>query len=508
MVEVTTMNNLPDLQQGVAAADFDQRPMVVGRVGEDEVLLVKSGEEYFAVAALCTHYHGHLVDGLLVDGTVRCPWHHACFNLRTGSVERGPALDPLDRWQVDQHDGRIFVRHKLEPARNSHPSADKQPESVLIVGGGAAGLAAALKLRRTGYQRALTLVSAETDPPYDRPNLSKDYLAGTAPEEWLPLRSEEFYRDNGIDLALGSAARKLDASRRKVTLQSGREMPFDRLLLATGATPIRLQIPGAEPDRVLYLRSWSDCRAIISRVASAKRVVVLGASFIALEVAASLRTRGLDVHIVGRDSVPMRRVLGEPVGEFLRRLHESRGTAFHLEKTIASIAGRAVTLSDGTTLDADLVVVGAGVRPIDDLARQAGITVNNGVTVDDYLMTSVNGIYAAGDIASWPDRRSGERLRVEHWVVAQRQGETAARNMLGAHERFTAVPFFWTQQFDLTINYVGHAAAWDRVRVDGGLEQRDCAIRYEQGGRLLALATVSRDYESLQAELELERAVA
>ena len=502
------MNNLPDLQQGVAAADFDQRPMVVGRVGEDEVLLVKSGEEYFAVAALCTHYHGHLVDGLLVDGTVRCPWHHACFNLRTGSVERGPALDSLDRWQVDQRDGRIFVRHKLEPARKSQHSADTQPESVLIVGGGAAGLAAALKLRRTGYQRALTLVSAETDPPYDRPNLSKDYLAGTAPEEWLPLRSEEFYRDNGIDLALGSAARKLDASQRKLTLQSGREMPFDRLLLATGATPVRLQIPGAEPDRVLYLRSLSDCRTIISRVASAKRVVVLGASFIALEVAASLRARGLDVHVVGRDSVPMRRVLGEQVGAFLRRLHESRGTVFHLEKTIASIAGRTVTLSDGTTLDADLVVVGAGVRPIDDLARLAGITVNNGVTVDDYLMTSVNGIYAAGDIASWPDRRSGERLRVEHWVVAQRQGETAARNMLGARERFTAVPFFWTQQFDLTINYVGHAAAWDSVRVDGDLEQRDCAIRYERGGHLLAFATVSRDYESLQAELELERAVA
>jgi NADPH-dependent 2,4-dienoyl-CoA reductase/sulfur reductase-like enzyme len=457
---------------------------------------------------LCTHYHGHLVDGLLIDGTVRCPWHHACFDLRTGRVERGPALDPIDRWQVDQHDGRIFVRHKLEPARKSHHSADTQPQSVVIVGGGAAGLAAALKLRRAGYERPLTLVSAETDPPYDRPNLSKDYLAGSAPEEWLPLRSDEFYRDNGIELALGVAVRELDASQRKLTLQSGRELPFDRLLLATGATPVRLQIAGAEPDRVLYLRSWTDCRAILSRIAAAQRVVVLGASFIALEVAASLRTRGLDVHVVGRDCVPMRRVLGEQVGEFLRRLHESRGTVFHLGKTIAHIAERAVTLSDGTTLDADLVLVGAGVRPVDDLARQAGISVNNGVTVDDSLMTSANGIYAAGDIASWPDSRSGERLRVEHWVVAQRQGETVARNMLGAHERFTAVPFFWTQQFDLTINYVGHASAWDSVRVAGDLEQRDCAIRYERGGRLLAVATMSRDRESLQAELELERVVA
>lgn len=500
-------DDLPDLELGVAGSDFDARPMLVGRVGEEQVLVVKRGDEYFAVAALCTHYHGHLVDGLLVDSTIRCPWHHACFDLKTGRVERGPALDPLDRWQVEQQDGRVFVRRKLERSHTSRHSADTQPESVVIVGAGAAGLAAALKLRGAGYQRPLTLVSAEADPPYDRPNLSKDYLAGNAPDEWMPLRSDEFYRDNGIELVLGAPVHKLDARQQQLTLQDGRELRFERLLLATGASPVRLPIAGAEPDRVFYLRSWADCRAIIGRAASAQRVVVLGASFIALEVAASLRGRGLDVHVVGRDSVLMRRVLGERVGEFLRRLHESRGTVFHLGTSIASIAGPTVVLSDGTTLNADFVVVGAGVRPVDDLARDAGIAVNNGVTVDDYLMTSVNGIYAAGDIASWPDGRSGERLRVEHWVVAQRQGETAARNMLGAHERFTAVPFFWTQQFDVTINYVGHASASDSVRIDGDLEQRDCAIRYERGGRLLAVATISRDIESLRAELELERDV-
>lgn len=501
-------DNLPDLALGVAATDFARRPMLVGRVGEEQVLVVKSGAEYFAIAALCTHYHGHLVEGLLVDCTIRCPWHHACFDARTGMVERGPALDPLDRWQVEQQDGRIFVRRKLERARTSQRTAESQPESVVIVGGGAAGLAAALKLRRSGYQRPLTLVSAEAEAPYDRPNLSKDYLAGTAPEDWLPLRSDQFYRDNGIELVLGTAARGLDTSQRKVTLQNGRELSFDRLLLATGGTPVRLQIPGAEPDRVLYLRSVADCRAIIKHAASAQRVVLLGSSFIAMEVAASLRTRGLDVHVVGRDSVPLQRVLGEQLGNFLRRLHESRGVVFHLGTSIERIAGRTVTLGDGTTLDADFVVVGAGVRPVDDLARSAGITVNNGVTVDDNLMTSVSGIYAAGDIAAWPDQRSGERLRVEHWVVAQRQGETVARNMLGAREKFTAVPFFWTQQFDVTINYVGHASAWDHIRVDGDIEQRDCAVRFERGGRVLAVATISRDLESLKAELELEHVAA
>jgi NADPH-dependent 2,4-dienoyl-CoA reductase/sulfur reductase-like enzyme/nitrite reductase/ring-hydroxylating ferredoxin subunit len=500
--------NLPDLQRGVATSNFDQRPMLVGRVGEEQVLVVKSGLEYFAVAALCTHYHGHLVEGLLVDGSVRCPWHHACFDLRTGYVKRGPALDPLDRWQVEQQDDRIVVRRKLQPAPTPHRAADTQPESIVILGAGAAGLAAALTLRRAGYQRALTLVSGETDPPYDRPNLSKDYLAGTAPSEWMPLRSDEFYRDHGIELALGAPVRKLDPRQHQVLIDGGRELTFDRLLLATGAEPVRLQIAGAEPDRVFYLRSWADCRAILARVADARRVVVLGASFIALEVAAALRARGLEVRIVGRDAIPMRRVLGERVGEFLRRVHESRGTAFHLGQTITRIDGQTVALSDGTTVDADLVIVGAGVRPVDALARAAGIATNNGVTVDDSLMTSAPGIYAAGDIASLPGRGSAERLRVEHWVFAQRQGETAARNMLGARERFAAVPFFWTQQFDVTINYVGHAAAWDRVQIDGDLERRDCAIRYERGGRVLAVATMSRDLESLRAELELEREVA
>jgi apoptosis-inducing factor 3 len=498
-------DDLPDLEQGVAASAFDGRPMLVGRVGEEQVLVVKRGDEYFAVAALCTHYHGHLVDGLLVDGSIRCPWHHACFDLKTGMAERGPALDPLDRWQVEQQDGRIFVRHKLPRARtSSHRVGETTPESVVILGAGSAGIAAALALRRAGYQRPLTLVSGEADAPYDRPNLSKDYLAGTAPDDWMPLRSEEFYRDNGIELALGTPVTALAASQRKLTFQGGRELSFGRLLLATGAEPVRLPIPGGEPDRVFYLRSWADCRAILARAAFARRVIVLGSSFIALEVAASLRTRGLDVHVVGRDSVPMRRVLGEQLGNFLRRLHESRGTVFHLGNTIAGIAGQTVSLSDGTTLTADFVVVGAGVRPLDDLARAAGIAVHNGVTVDEYLMTSANGIYAAGDIASWPDERSGERLRVEHWVVAQRQGATAARNMLGTREKFTAVPFFWTQQFDVTINYVGHAAGSDRIRIDGDLDERDCAIRYERNGRVAAVATISRDIESLKAELELE----
>jgi NAD(P)H-nitrite reductase large subunit len=352
------------------------------------------------------------------------------------------------------------------------------------------------------------MVTGEPDAPYDRPNLSKDYLAGTAPEEWLPLRSNDFYRDHGIELALGAAAVKLDPQQSKLTLHGGRELSFDRLLLATGAAPVRLQIAGAEPDRVFYLRSVADCRAIIAAAASAKRVAILGSSFIALEVAASLRTRGLEVHVVGRDSVLMRRVLGERVGALLRTVHESRGVVFHLGKTIARIDKQSVSLDDGTTLNADFVVVGAGVRPVDDLARAASLATNNGVAVDEYLMTSANGIYAAGDIASWPDKRSGERMRVEHWSwhSAWAKLPRATSSVHASDSRlFPSSGRSNSTSPSTTSATRRHGTTCASTAIS---KQRDCAIRYERGGRLLAAATISRDMASLLAELELERAAA
>ena len=288
-------------------------------------------------------------------------------------------------------------------------------------------------------------------------------------------------------------------------LADGTRRPFGALLIATGADPVRPPIPGADGPRVHYLRSFSDSRAIIARTASSKSVVVVGASFIGLEVAASLRTRGIAVDVVAPDRVPLERVMGPEIGQFVQAVHVAHGVTFHLGTTVARIDDRTVTLGDGTTLDADFVVMGVGVRPATALAESAGLELDRGIVVNEYLETSVPGIFAAGDVARWPDPRSGERVRIEHWVVAERQGQAAARAMLGYRERFDAVPFFWSQHYDVTIRYVGHAERWDSLTTTGSLDARDACVRFIAGGKTLAVATVSRDRDSLQAELEFER---
>ena len=236
--------------------------------------------------------------------------------------------------------------------------------------------------------------------------------------------------------------------------------------------------------------------------------MVIGASFIGLEVTASLRARGVEVHVVGRETELMQKVLGTQVGNYLQSLHEKRGVVFHLGREATRMDASTVTLDNGETLQADLVVVGIGVRPNLALAESAGLAIDKGVLVDEYLQTSVPGIYAAGDIARWPDALTGERLRVEHWVVAGRQGQTAARNLLGQRERCDLVPFFWTEQYDFALAYVGHAERFDEAVVDGDLGAQDCTITYRRAGRQLAVAVVHRDLEGLHAEVALERAMA
>jgi NADPH-dependent 2,4-dienoyl-CoA reductase/sulfur reductase-like enzyme/nitrite reductase/ring-hydroxylating ferredoxin subunit len=497
----------PDFRQGFAIKDLPDGGSVLGRIDTEEAILIRRGDELFAVGAHCTHYHGPLADGLVVDDTVRCPWHHACFSLRTGEPLRAPALDPIACWRVERVGDTAFVREKLaEPGPRDAGSSEKRrraPASIVILGGGGAGLAAADMLRREGYDGKLTMLSADADPPSDRPNLSKDFLAGTAQDDWIPLRSPDFYSNRRIDLVLDSRVSALDVRQKRVQLAGGKTYGFDALLIATGADPVRLDIPGASDSQVRYLRTFADSRAIVAKAATAKSVVVIGASFIGLEVAASLRARGIAVHIVAPNHEPLERVMGPEVGRFIRQLHERHGVVFHLGQTVQRIDGRSVTLSDKTTVDADFLVLGIGVRPAIGVAEQAGLAIDRGIAVNEYLETSVAGIFAAGDVARWPDPHSGERIRVEHWVVAERQGQVAARNILGARERFKAVPFFWSQHYDTTINYVGHAEQWDRIEIDGALD-RDCAVRYKRGDRTLALATISRDLLNLQTELAME----
>ncbi|TJW07464.1 MAG: pyridine nucleotide-disulfide oxidoreductase [Mesorhizobium sp.] len=497
----------PDLVQGIAFADLPDGGKLVGHCGNEQVLLMRRGAEVFAIGATCTHYGGPLVDGLVVEDTVRCPWHHACFDLRTGEALRAPAFNPLACWSVEQRDDQIFVgeKRKRTAPKQRNGSPGQVPEKIVIVGGGGAGFAAAEKLRREHYQGSIVMLSNDEAPPVDRPNLSKDYLAGKAPEDWVPLRGESFYSKNDIDLRLNANVARIDARSGEVVLADGARTPYDRLLLATGAEPVRLTIPGADQPHVQTLRSFADCKAIIERAATARRAVVLGASFIGLEVAAALRSRNIEVHVVAPERRPMERVLGSQMGDFIRALHEENGVIFHLEDTASSIDGRKVTLSSGDTLTADFVVAGIGVRPRTGLAETAGLAVDDGVVVNAFLETSAPGIFAAGDIARWPDPHSGENIRVEHWVVAERQGQTAALNMLGYREKFAAVPFFWSQHYDVPINYVGHAGQWDEIAVDGDIIAKDCLLRFKREGRTLAVASIFRDIESLEAEVEMER---
>lgn len=498
----------PDLTRGVAPADFVDDKLV-GHVGDQEVLVVRANGGIFAIDAHCSHYHAPLADGLVVGTSVRCPWHHACFDLKTGEATRAPAFNTLACWNVEQRDGLIVVHGKRDvPKPRAAPATTGAPEKIVIVGGGAAGFAAAEMLRRKGFSGGITMLNRESGTPVDRPNLSKDYLAGSAPEDWMPLRPDDWYAEAEIALYREANVSGIDTKARRVTTATGKAFSYDRLLLATGAEPVRLTVPGADLPHVHTLRSLADSRAIIDAAKTARRVVVIGASFIGLEVAAALRTRDIEVHVVAPEQRPMERILGPDMGNFVRALHEEHGVVFHLHDTVTAIAPKRATLKSGAVIDADLVVVGIGVRPRLDLAERASLALDRGVVVNAYLETSAPGVFAAGDIARWPDAHSGENIRVEHWVVAERQGQIAARNMLGERVAFDAVPFFWSQHYDIPINYVGHAEHWDEVSVDGDIAAKDCLLRYKHKGRVVAVASIFRDVASLQAELDMERAVA
>src|SRR5579872_3941263 len=526
----------PDLTQGVELSSIPDGTMLLGHARGEPVLLARRGDEVFAIGAICTHYGAPLEQGLLDDDTVRCQWHHACFSLRTGEALRAPALNAVSHWRVEHWHreevrdvarqftpvetpigsvyvqekcgGTVYVREKLESvSRPPQPLVAGMPATVVIVGGGAAGNAAAEMLRREGYPGCVTMLSADTSVPCDRPNLSKGYLSGAASDESNPLRSQKFYKDHDIDLHLNARVTTINTAGREVQLSDGSRHAYGALLLATGAEPVRLDIPGAALPHVHYLRTLADGRALVTGALVAKRAVVIGASFIGLEVAASLRTRNIEVHVVGTETVLMEKVLGPEVGKFLRKLHEDHGVTFHLGTTATAIDKQSVTLKSGERLQADLVVVGIGVRPAISLAEQAGLAIDRGVVVDEYLESSVPGIFAAGDIARWPDRLTGERIRVEHWVVAERQGQTAAHNILGRHERFDYVPFFWTEQYDFGLAYIGHAEHWDKIEIAGSLKDKDCAITYWRQNRKLAVAVVHRDLDGLRAEVELERVI-
>jgi NADPH-dependent 2,4-dienoyl-CoA reductase/sulfur reductase-like enzyme len=411
-------------------------------------------------------------------------------------------LNDVACYKIETRGERFVITGKIDRKTARKPKSS--PASVVIVGAGAAGEAAAEMFRREGYQGPITLLGADESLPYDRPNLSKDYLAGNAPEEWIPLRPAEFYREQKIDIFTHTSVASIDPKAKQVHLSDGRSLGYDALLLATGAEPVQLKLPGADLPHVCYLRTLADSRRIIEKAKQAKRVVIIGSSFIGLEVAWSLRERKLEVAVVGRDSMPLGKVLGTEMGNLVRETHQAHGVKFHLGRSPAAIHDKYVQLDNGTQLDCDLVVVGIGVRPNTRLAEAAGLATDNGVLTNEFLETNSPGIFAAGDIASWPDPRAG-RIRVEHWVLAQRQGQTAARNILGAREPFTIPPFFWSNHYDLHIQYVGHASRGDETNVSGDLKARHASVFFHSGDKLNAVASIGRHRQNLKAEVALQR---
>ena len=376
---------------------------------------------------------------------------------------------------------------------------------IVIIGAGAAGTFAASELRRLEFTGRVTLLTREERLPYDKPNLSKDYLAGRAPQDWIPLFSEDEYAARDIDLRLSATIESIDAPQRELQLANGERIAYDRLILATGATPRRLDIEIAPEARVHYLRTWTDADALIAATEGARNAVVIGASFIGLETAASLRERGLDVTVIGAEERPLEKVLGRDLGDFIRRTHESHGVRFRLGRRPTAIRANEVVLDDGSVEPCDLVIAGIGVTPELALAERAGLTIDRGVVVDEYLQTSDANIFAAGDIARFPSPRNGAPIRVEHWVAAGRLGQFTARNAMGLRERFTAVPFFWSQHYDLVFAYVGHATRADDVQLLGSLDSTNAAAVYRENGRITAVATLFRDDVSLAVEAAMER---
>jgi NADPH-dependent 2,4-dienoyl-CoA reductase/sulfur reductase-like enzyme/nitrite reductase/ring-hydroxylating ferredoxin subunit len=499
--------------KAVAAESALKEARPVAAVLEDrKLLLVRLEGKIYACGNECSHYKGPLTEGLLAGHIVTCPWHNARFDVRDGRMVSPPALNDIPSYEVKLEAGQVWARPKGGTAIEMPPGSDGR--TFVIVGAGAAGNAAAETLRREGFSGRIVLINPETHGPYDRTMLSKDYLSGEAPAKWLPLRGEKFYNRLQIELRTGTRVVSLDPRSRTLGLADGGKLQGDRLLLATGGVALRLGIPGSELPGCFTLRSLQDADALIAGLAQAEKVVLVGGSFIALEAASSLRHRGLEVHVVAPESVPLVRVFGEQIGRRLLRQHESQGVRFHLGRTAARIEGddrvRQVELSDGRQLAADAVLIGVGVRPAVEFLAGSGLAEAGAVPVDARQQTAAEGIYAAGDIALLKDPASGPPRRIEHWVEAERQGRHAARAMLGKGPLPREAPFFWTRQHGQSIRYAGHAPAWDRVVFRGNPEAESFLAGFYAGGVLKAVAGVglAREFIRLGQLLEEGRGLA
>jgi NADPH-dependent 2,4-dienoyl-CoA reductase/sulfur reductase-like enzyme/nitrite reductase/ring-hydroxylating ferredoxin subunit len=488
--------------------DGEMREVVVG---ETKVLVVRLKGRFYAIGAECTHYGGPLIDGALSGRRVVCPWHQAVFDVMTGNLEEPPALDAQPCYEVRVEDGDVILKvpdaaeNRRTPTMVRRDPADSR--TFVILGAGAAGNAAAETLRQDGFQGRILMITGEQHLPYDRPNLSKGYLSGEAGPDALPWRTAEFYQDHDIEVLLGQSVTQVDPRRKTLTFADGNSLAYDALLLATGGLPRQLDLPGEKFPNVLTLRSVNDADAIIGAAKPASRVVVIGAGFIGMEAAASLTKRGLPVTVVGSRPVPLERQLGAEIGKMLQEVHAEHGVAFRLGRTAVRLEGngraQAVVLDDSDTLPADLVLVGLGINPATQMLTGVELNPDGSVSVDSHMRVT-DGLYAAGDLARFPDWRDGAPIRIEHWRLAEQHGRVAAHNMAGRPVEYSGVPFFWSEQFDLFLQYVGYASAWDAVLIHGDVQTRNFLAYYVKDNRVLAAVGLQHDRQ-LAALSELMR---
>lgn len=492
-----------DFKAGVDVATIPEGAILAGRWQGKPVILTNQQGQYCALSGVCTHMGAPLEQGTLANGEVHCPWHHARFSLATGEAVAAPALSPLSSFGTVIRGGRLFIT-KRQPRPT--PAAPVQAPRVLILGGGAGGHACAQELFRSGFKGLTTVVSEDADPPYDRTFCSKQYLSGEKSRRESFLADGKVYRiSENLMLRLGCKAIAIDTQGRSLVLDGGERMEFDRLILAMGAQPKHPQWPGCELPNVHVLRTLRDADALVRACRRAKRVAVIGASFIGLEVAASLRQRKLAVHVITPEDVPLKKQLGADIGKMIQTVHEKKGVRFHFGRQVHQFDGKHVTLDDQSKIQADFVIAGIGVTPRTELAQAAEIACasaeeGGGVIVNEQLESSQPGIFAIGDIARYPDPHTGRNIRVEHWVHAQRQGQHVARLIMGHANRYKDVPFFWSAHFDTQIQYIGHVKSIVKTRTEGSVKARDFRRYYEgpQGDK--AFASCNRDRDALLEE--------
>ncbi len=470
---------------------------------EHNVLLCRINNEFSAVGASCTHYGAPLEEGVLKGDTIICPWHHACFNAKNGDLLEPPAMDalPVFELKIDGESIQINVPDEIEGSRRpgmAKRDSKADNRTFVILGAGASAYSAAQSMRENGFRGNIVMVTKEKRNPYDRPNLSKDYLAGSAEPEWMPLRPDDFFEEYGIEIKQAVSIKGVDFQKKQVALDNNESLKYDKLLIATGGIPNRLKVKGSDLENVFYLRSFDDADRIIASLKDSKNAIVIGAGFIAMETAHSLTERKLKVTVIAPGEVPFESNFGVEIGRLFRKEHEKNGVAFKLKSKVKEFKGagkvESVLLESGEEIKTDIVIVGIGVSPATGFLNDAELMDDKSLKTDAFLRVRED-VYASGDIASFPDFRTGNHIRIEHWRLAEQLGRTAGANMAGKEIRYNGVPFFWTTQAGMNLRYVGYVKDWDEILIDGNIAHKKFISYYIKNNAVMAAAGINRDKE-------------